>query len=264
MAVRRYRKPPSVWGTRGSVVPRTFPSAPRPGAAPGGRVIGGGTPAPRQLAPAVPSQGPSPWGVQAPPAPQAPPAQAPQSSAPATAPVPQGAVVDSAYLAWRAGREAEMAQQRIAYDSADQTDNQTRAEALRRLALQRPESLQNADVAANRRGLFYSTGLGKQKDQIQADFTQREADTNTRFQISAEGRRAARMAYGAGFSKEDAAQILAAADRATARDQEAAAANALAVNPTDPGGSRGCRLAPGRSRRGSRPARRGRPTRGRA
>jgi hypothetical protein len=253
MAVRRYKPPVALRRTSQPTTRRN--ATPRaPGVAPGGRAIGG-APRPtqpgwvktptgswvkrppagsRQLAPATPSTAPPAWGgIQAPAAPQAPQAQVTPSPAPASAPPPEGAVVDSAYLAWRAGREAEMAQQRIAYDTADKTESQTRTEALRRLALQRPEALQNADVSANRRGLFYSTGLGKQKDTIQADFTQRAADTNQRFEVSRAGREAARMALVNGFSVEDAAQLAAAADRKIQRDQDAANANALAINPVD-------------------------------
>jgi hypothetical protein len=138
----------------------------------------------------------------------------------APAPPPAVDVRDSDYYSWLAQRQGEVNQQQIGYDAQDASEQAARTEALRRMALQRPEDLKTADRSFNKAGLFYSGGLGKARGNIEADYTRQEADTNATYDRSRAAREAARTALLNGFSQEQAAQLAAAADRAFARDQE--------------------------------------------
>lgn len=165
----------------------------------------------------------------------APPVAPKPAAAPATPPPPMPPVDvrDSDYWLWKTQRRGDIDQQEIAWDAEDANQKAARDEALRRMAIQRPEDLTQANRNFNRQGLFYSGALGKARDDIESEYIRNQASTQDEYTRNANYRQQARQLLESGFSAEDVIQLLAAGDRQAGRDQASADAGGLA-GPADP------------------------------
>lgn len=153
----------------------------------------------------------------------------PASAAPSAAAAPQDAplVDDAAATVARAQDLFQRGQQLGELDTQGRYDKEDVAEALRRMAGQRPKDQQNTREGANQQGLYYSGTLGKRLDDLAVDYARREADQQRDFQRREEARKAARAAIESGAPLEDAAISAALAERRVAGDTTAADAGGL-------------------------------------
>jgi hypothetical protein len=170
---------------------------------------------------------PAPVAGPPPVAPPAPTAQDPTA-------VDPNSFKDSEYLAWQAQDAFERNQAHAQYNAEDANDQTARGEAIRRLMQRRPDDLNQADVSANKSGLFYSGMLGKARGDIEADYTRQQGDIHGEYDARKSARDAARAALEQGYTIEEAAQLAAAADRKVGRDLEAADSKSLAREPEIP------------------------------
>lgn len=142
---------------------------------------------------------------------------------------------DATYYAARAQELFNINTQKAASTAQDKISQRNYDEALRQLGLQQPKDTQATRESYNKAGLFYSGKLGEALNTLAQNYATKRSGAANTLSDETSARAAARAALDAGYSVQDAADLAAAAERQTGRDQTAAAVGGLPLYQTPAG-----------------------------
>jgi hypothetical protein len=163
--------------------------------------------------------------------------------------------LDSTYFANTAQNQFS-AQNQLSDISQQDSYNQTDAfTAKARLDQQEPFAEQGLKENAARQGLIGSTRTNTQVGLQQRDYLQQRGDIDLKAARTHASNQAAMQAIQAGLPIQQAAELAAAADRQTVRDQAAADAGALTQNPAPAAKPQPAKTKPAKPKRGRQHAR---------